>query len=67
LALLRIDLQPNTKPARASWKEVCRESLELLGRCIQPDKDLVLPPMTAAGPEQTFFVAHPRTSMAPKL
>jgi hypothetical protein len=57
LALLRIDLQPNTKPARASWKEVCRESLELLGRCIQPDKDLVLPPMTAAGPEQTFFVA----------
>jgi signal transduction histidine kinase len=57
LALLRIDLYPNTRPARASWKEVCRESLELLGRCIQPDRDLVLPPMTAAGPEQTFFIA----------
>jgi hypothetical protein len=57
LVLLRIDLQPNTKPARASWKEVCRESLELLGRCIQPDRDLVLPPMTASGLEQAFFIA----------
>lgn len=57
LALLRIDLQPNTTPARASWKEVCRESLELLARCIQPDRDIVLPPMATAGPEQTFFIA----------
>jgi signal transduction histidine kinase len=57
LTLLRIDLQPSSKPARASWKEVCRESLELLGRCIHPDRDLVLPPINAAGPEQTFFIA----------
>ena len=57
LALLRVDLQPNSKPARASWKEVCRESLELLARCIHPDRDIVLPPINAAGPEQTFFIA----------
>jgi signal transduction histidine kinase len=57
LTLLRVDLQPKTKPARASWKEICRESLELLGRCIQPDRDLVLPPMTTSGPEQALFIA----------
>jgi sigma-B regulation protein RsbU (phosphoserine phosphatase) len=57
LALLRVDLQPNSKPARASWKEVCRESLELLARCIHPDRDVVLPPINAVGPEQTFFIA----------
>lgn len=57
LALLRVDLQPNSKPARASWKQVCRESLELLARCIHPDRDIVLPPINAAGPEQTFFIA----------
>jgi nitrogen-specific signal transduction histidine kinase len=56
LVLLRIDMQPNTSPARASWKEICRESMDLLRHCIQPDKDLVLPPMTAVGPEQVFFI-----------
>lgn len=57
LTLIRVDLHPNAKPPRANWKEVCRQGLELLGHCIQPDRDLVLPPMAAAGPEQTFFVA----------
>ena len=57
LMLVRVDLRPNAKPPRASWKEVCRQSLELLGHCVQPGRDLVLPPMAAAGPEQTFFVA----------
>jgi signal transduction histidine kinase len=55
LALLRVDLQPSSKPARAGWKEACRQGMENLQKCLQPDRDLVLPPMTAMGPEQTFF------------
>lgn len=55
LALLRIDLQPSSKPARAGWKEACRLSLENLENCVQSGRDLVLPPMTAIGPEQTYF------------
>ena len=57
LSLFRIDLQPNTRPARATWKEVCSNALELLGRCLQPDRDLALPPMATIGPEQSFFAA----------
>jgi hypothetical protein len=56
LALLRVDLRPATYPARGNWKEVCTHSLELLARCVQPERDLVLPPMATPGPEQSFFV-----------
>ena len=54
--LVRVDLRPKSKPPRGNWKEVCRHSRELLERCVYLDKDLVLPPMTTAGAEQTFFV-----------
>jgi signal transduction histidine kinase len=57
LMLIRVDLRPNAQPPRATWKEVCRECLELLSHCVQPDRDLVLPPMAAAGAEQSFFIA----------
>ena len=57
ITLIRMDLRPNANPPRASWKEVCRHSLDLLSQCVQLDRDLVLPPMAAPGPEQTFFVA----------
>lgn len=56
LTLLRIDLRPATYPARGNWKEVCRHSLEVLARCVLPERDLVLPPIAAPGPEQSFFI-----------
>ena len=56
ISLVRVDLMPNTRPPRGNWKEVCSRALELLERCVYLDKDLVLPPMVASGPGQTFFI-----------
>jgi hypothetical protein len=53
--LLRIDLRPKTS-VRGSWKELGKKVRDLVERCVYLDKDLVLPPMTMSGPEQTFFV-----------
>jgi len=55
LVLVRVDLLPRTRPPRGNWKDICSRALELLQRCVYLDKDLVLPPMTSSGPEQTFF------------
>ena len=54
--LVRADLRPRAKPPRGNWKDICNHSLELLQRCVYLDKDLVLPPIAAPGPEQSFFV-----------
>ena len=54
--LVRVDLKPLAMPVRGNWKEVCRECLELLRRCVYVDKDLVLPAMATNGPEDTFYV-----------
>jgi len=56
IVLLRVDLTPLARPVRGNWKEVCRECLELLRRCVYVDKDLVLPAMATNGPEDTFYV-----------
>lgn len=56
LVLVRLDVKPRMKPVRGEWKEVCKKTRDLLERCVYLDKDLVLPPMTTAGPEQSFFV-----------
>jgi signal transduction histidine kinase len=56
IVLVKVVLTPLTKPARASWKQTCQCCLEVLERCVYLDKDLVLPPMTAAGAEETFLV-----------
>jgi hypothetical protein len=56
IALVKVVLKPLTKPARATWKETCQRCLEVLQRCVYLDKDLVLPPMTAAGADETFLV-----------
>jgi hypothetical protein len=56
IVLVALDLQSRFKPPRGNWKEVCKQSRELLERCVYLDKDLVLPPMAAMGPEQTLFV-----------
>jgi signal transduction histidine kinase len=56
LVLVKVRLTPHAKPARANWKGTCQNCLEVLQRCVYLDKDLVLPPMTASGPEETFLV-----------
>jgi signal transduction histidine kinase len=60
--LVRVDLRPKTMPPRGNWKELCKKMRELVERCVYLDKDLVLPPMTATGPEQTFFVVAQKSS-----
>lgn len=56
IALLKVDVRPKSKPVLGNWKETCLRCLEILQRCVYLDKDLVLPPMTAHGPVQTFYV-----------
>jgi signal transduction histidine kinase len=56
IVLVKVVLRPLTKPVRANWKEACQRSLEVLQRCVYPDKDLVLPPMPSTAAEETFFV-----------
>ena len=56
LVLVKVVLRPLAKPVRGSWKETCQACLEILKRCVYLDKDLVLPPMSSTGPDQTFLV-----------
>jgi hypothetical protein len=56
MVLLRVDLKSRAKTPRGNWKETCRNCLEVLQRGTYQDRDLVLPPMTAFGPQQTLFV-----------
>jgi len=54
--LVRVDIRPISSHPHGKWRETCRQCLELLQRCVFMDKDLVLPPMAANGPLETFFV-----------
>lgn len=54
--LVRVDLTPLTNPPRGNWRETWQQCLETLRRCVYLDKDLVLPPMGAPGPAETFLV-----------
>jgi signal transduction histidine kinase len=56
IVLVRVDIKPLSTPVRGNWKEVCRECLELLRRCVFVDKDLVFPAIARNGPEDTFYV-----------
>jgi signal transduction histidine kinase len=56
IVLLKVEVKPRSKPVRGNWKETVQRCLEILQRCVYLDKDLVLPPMTTHGPEQTYFV-----------
>ena len=56
IVLVKVVLRPLSKPARANWRQTCQRCLEVLQRCVYLDKDLVLPPMTVAGAEETFLV-----------
>jgi hypothetical protein len=55
IVLVKVRLRRSQVP-QGNWKEICRAGLQRLQHCVYLDKDLVLPPMAAQGPEQTFFV-----------
>jgi sigma-B regulation protein RsbU (phosphoserine phosphatase) len=57
VVLLTVELTPVSSSPRGNWKEICRQSLETLRRCVFLDKDLVLPVMGIVGTSETFFVA----------
>jgi sigma-B regulation protein RsbU (phosphoserine phosphatase) len=54
--LARVDLIPLRNPPRGNWKETWQECLEVVRRCVYLDKDLVLPPMAAQGPGESFYI-----------
>lgn len=54
--LVCVELTPLTSPPRGNWKETWHQGLETLRHCVYLDKDLVLPPMGAAGASETFYV-----------
>ncbi|MGC2272612.1 MAG: hypothetical protein WA539_11575, partial [Candidatus Sulfotelmatobacter sp.] len=54
--LVCVELRSLTNPPRGNWKEIWRQALEILRRCVYLDKDLVLPPMGTSGAAQTLFV-----------
>src|SRR5262249_40067341 len=56
MVLVRADLVPLITPVGGNWREICRQCLDLLQRCVYVDKDLVLPPMGTSGASETFFV-----------
>jgi hypothetical protein len=56
LVLVGVEITPKSKELRGIWRETCQQCLESLRRCVQVDKDLVLPPMGTSGPVETFFV-----------
>jgi signal transduction histidine kinase len=57
IVLVKVELTPVSNPPRTNWKDVCRQSLRTLRRCVYLDKDLVLPVMGNIGSRETFFVA----------
>jgi signal transduction histidine kinase len=54
--LVQVDVRPPTSPPRGSWQDTWHLCLDTLRRCVYLDKDLVLPPIGAAGAAETFFV-----------
>jgi hypothetical protein len=56
LVLVKVELTPLSNPPRSNWKDVCRQSLHTLHRCVYLDKDLVLPVMRNTDSNETFFV-----------
>jgi signal transduction histidine kinase len=56
IVLVKVALKSRTRPPQGNWKKTCQHCLEILQRCVYLDKDLVLPPMTTTGVEQTYFV-----------
>ena len=56
IVMLRVQLRSSVTLPHSKRKDIARQCLEILQRCVYLDKDLVLPPMNTTGPVETFFV-----------
>ena len=57
VSLIDVALAPlPTDSARQNWRDTQRHGLELLQKCIQPTKDVVLPSRGGSGEGETFFI-----------
>ena len=56
VVLVKVVLRPRSAALRGRWKDISQRCLETLKRCVYLDKDLLLPPLAAAGLEETFLV-----------
>jgi len=54
--MIRVELRLPVILPHSKRKDIARQCLEILQRCVYLDKDLVLPPMNTTGPVETFFV-----------
>src|SRR3984957_15542954 len=54
--LARVELTPLQNPPRGNWKETWQNCLDIVQRCVYLDKDLVLPPTSAQGPGEAFYI-----------
>jgi hypothetical protein len=57
IILLAVQLAPNAKTHRSSWKKTCQQCRETLQRCIYVDKDLLIPISGSDDSGETLFVA----------
>jgi signal transduction histidine kinase len=56
VVLVKVVLRPYPNAPRGRWKDITQRCLETLQGCVYLDKDLVLPPIAAAGSAETFMV-----------
>jgi hypothetical protein len=54
--LARVELTPLHTPPRGNWKEIWQQCLGIVQRCVYLDKDLVLPPISAHGSGEAFYI-----------
>jgi signal transduction histidine kinase len=57
MVLVKVELTPLPDVTLTHWKEICRQALETLRRCVYVDKDMILPVTGTVGGSETFLVA----------
>ena len=56
IVLIALELTPLSTSLAGNWEDTRQQCLEILRRCILPDKDLLLPATGSDGKDKTFFV-----------
>lgn len=61
IVVLTLDLAPNSRSPSTTWEKTCRQCREILPRCIQLDRDLIIPVSRSTGPGELIFVVASAT------
>ena len=56
VSLLTIEVTPLLGITDRNWRDIRDECKELLGLCILPDKDLLMPVLATTGPAESFLI-----------